>query len=257
MLKRAVRAGVRLAHGWLSETEKPPHVDYGKPPYLYEDANAFCKQIVRDRGLRRPHYAWGAVQAMNLAKVIGIPRISFIEFGVAGGNGLTALEGIAEALIPEFGVEVEIYGFDAVSGMPKTQDYRDLPNLWREGFYPMDPAKLKQKLTRAKLQLGAVEETVPTFLKSGPAPIGFIAFDLCFYSSTIKALRVLEGDPAVLMPRIHCFFRNVLALSLGDFNGERLAMSEFNASHTVRKISKIYGLEYFLGSHVGRWVDQY
>ena len=210
-----------------------------------------------ERGLRRPHYVWGAVQALNLAKVLGIPKVSFIEFGVAGGNGLTALESIAEALGPEFGVDIEIHGFDAVGGMPKAKDYRDLPNLWREGFYPMDPAKLEQKLKVAKLHLGLVEETVPEFLRTRPAPVAFVAFDLCFYSSTVKALRTFEGDTSLLLPRVHCFFRNILGPTLGDFNGERLAISEFNLSHETRKLSKIYGMEYFLRLKTARWVDQY
>ena len=36
------------------------------------------------------------LQAGYLAKALGMPRISAIEFGVAGGNGLMALENAAE-----------------------------------------------------------------------------------------------------------------------------------------------------------------
>jgi len=215
--------------------------------------------MVAERGLRRPHYVWGAVQALNLAKALGIGRVSFIEFGVAGGNGLTALESIAAHVGPEFGVDVDIHGFDAVGGMPKARDHRDLPHLWSEGFYPMDPDKLRRKLKSARLHLGLVEKTVPAFLDSGPAPVAFIAFDLCLYSSTTRALQVLEvQDPTLLLPRVHCFFRNILGPSVGDFNGERLAMAEFNERHDMRKISKIYALNHFLRHPpVGRWVDQY
>ena len=84
----------------------------------------------------------------------------------------------------------------------------------------------------------------------------FIAFDLCFYSSTLKAFQIFDADQSLLLPRVHCFFRNTLGRSFGDFNGERLAMSEFNAARETRKLSKMYGLGYFLGD-VGRWVDQY
>jgi len=257
MLKRSVRAAIRLARDWLAEKDPQPEITCGAPPFLYEDANAFFRKMIQERRLRRPHYVWGAVQALNLAKVLGIERVSFIEFGVAGGNGLTALESIAATLGPAFDVNVDIHGFDAVAGMPKARDHRDLPNLWREGFYPMDPKKLERTLKNAKVHLGLVEETVPEFLRAKPAPIAFIVFDLCLYSSTTKAFQVLKSDPNLLLPRVHCFFRNTLGPTLGDFNGERLAISEFNADNGMRKISKIYGLEYFLRPLPGRWVDQY
>ena len=91
---------------------------------------------------------------------------------MAGSNGLVALENIALRLQAMFGVELEIYGFDAVGGMPKSRDHRDLPNLWREGHYPMDETKLRQRLTKATLLLGAVEETVPQYcLQPCPARV--------------------------------------------------------------------------------------
>ena len=80
----------------------------------------------------------GRCKALTWPKCSDFERVSFIEFGVAGGNGLVALERIAQNLQTIFGIEVDIYGFDAVSGMPKSKDHRDLPNLWREGHYPMN-----------------------------------------------------------------------------------------------------------------------
>ena len=123
-------------------------------------------------GLERPDYAWGALQGLNLAKVLGVPRVSFIEFGVAGGNGLVALENIAQHLQTIFDIEIDIYGFDAVGGLPKSRDHRDLPNLWREGSYSMDTEKLERRLKKAKLMLGLVEETVPKFLAVTTFPRG-------------------------------------------------------------------------------------
>lgn len=256
MLKRALRGLARRGRDWLSE-ERRDEYEYGGPPYSYEDSTVYWRKLVKEHGLRRPHFAWGAVQAVNLAKALGLPRISLVEFGVAGGNGLTALESIAARLEPHFGVGIEVHGFDAVEGMPKTEDNRDLPNLWRAGFYPMDREKLERRLSAARLHLGLVRETVERFVASTPAPIGFIAFDLCFYSSTRDAFRVFDAEQALLLPRVHLFFRNVLGRTFGDFNGERLAMAEFNETRPKRKISKIYGLQYYVGSNVGRWVDQY
>jgi hypothetical protein len=64
----------------------------------YEAANRLFKKIATQKDFRRPHYLWGALHGVNLAKAVGIEKVSLIEFGVAGGNGLTALETIAERL---------------------------------------------------------------------------------------------------------------------------------------------------------------
>jgi hypothetical protein len=244
----------------LEEEEVIENHNYGHPPFCYRDLNSLLRTIALQKGgLERPDYAWGALQSLNLAKVLAIPRVSFIEFGVAGGNGLVALENVAQYLQAIFDIEIDIYGFDAVGGLPKSRDHRDLPNLWQEGSYSMNTEKLERRLKKAKLMLGLVEETVPKFLESQFAPVALIAFDLCFYSSTMKAFRILEADHSILLPRIHCFFRNILGRTFGDHNGERLAISDFNASHEMQKISKIYGLQYYLGSPLGqqRWVEQF
>jgi hypothetical protein len=259
MLKKAARRALRLARNWLAEEEVVEDINYGAPPFCYRELNCLLRRTALEKGgLERPDYAWAGLQGLNLAKVLGLPRVSFIEFGVAGGNGLVALENIARHLQTIFGIEIDVYGFDAVGGLPKSRDHRDLPNLWREGSYSMDPEKLERRLKKAKLILGLVEETMPKFLEAKFSPVAFIAFDLCFYSSTMKAFQIFEADHSVLLPRVHCFFRNILGRTFGDHNGERLAISDFNASHVMQKISKIHGLQYYLGSDIGqqRWVDQ-
>jgi hypothetical protein len=260
MLKRAVRAALRSTRSWLAEEEAVETNNWGAPPFGYGTLNRLLGSIAGPNDeIDRPYYAWGALQGINLAKVLGLERVSFIEFGVAGGNGLVALEHFAQSLQGIFAIEVDICGFDAVSGMPKSKDHRDLPNLWREGHYPMNESKLRQRLEKSKLILGMVEETVPQFIDLKPAPVAFAAFDLCFYSSTMNAFKLLEAPQSVLLPRIHCFFRNTLARTFGDHNGERLAISDFNASHELRKISKIHGLQYYLPSLMARqrWVEQF
>ena len=86
------------------------------------------------------------VQGAGLAQVLRIPRISVIEFGVAGGNGLMALQDIAARVEAIFGVIIDVYGFDTGVGLPKPTDYRDLPNVFVEGFYPMDVEKLRSAI---------------------------------------------------------------------------------------------------------------
>jgi hypothetical protein len=113
----------------------------------------------------------------------------------------------------------------------------------------MDREKLERRLTRAKLILGPVEDTIPRFVQSRPSPIAFVSVDLDLYSSTIQALALFDADQALLLPRVHCYFDDIMGFTFSDYNGERLAITEFNASHTMRKISPIYGLRHFLPEH--------
>jgi hypothetical protein len=186
------------------------------------------------------------VQSAFLASALDVERISALEFGVAGGNGLLALERVATRLEEIFEVGIDVYGFDGGRGLPRPRDYRDLPNLWSHGAYTLDEPKLRARLQRARLVIGLVEETVGRFLDAGPAPVGFVAFDLDYYTSTTEAMRLLEAEHARLMPRIHCYFDDILGYTCGHHNGERLAIAEFNEAHPHRQISRIYGLQYCL-----------
>ncbi|MHC4572980.1 MAG: hypothetical protein ACYS76_02420 [Planctomycetota bacterium] len=206
----------------------------------------------------RPYYTWGGLQGVHLACAIGVNRVSFIEFGVAGGNGLIALERAAQMLEREFKVHVDVYGFDTGQGSPMPTDYRDLPNIFSPGGYPMDEKKLRARLNRAKLILGPIKETLPEFINSKPAPVAFVSNDLDLYTSTKQSFQLFGADTCLLMPRIHCHFDDILGFTFADHNGERLAISEFNASNPLRKISPIHGLKYFVPRSYSTacWVEQ-
>jgi hypothetical protein len=201
----------------------------------------------------RAHYLWGVMQGMNLARALGIRRVSVAEFGVAGGNGLVALEKVVERLEPYFGVQVDIYGFDTGEGLPKPKDYRDLPNIYTPGRYVMDVPMLKKRLKKSQLKLGLVEDTIDDFIRSRPAPIAFFAIDLDFYGASMAALRLLDGPIDSLLPRIWCYFDDIMGPTKSEFTGERLAISDFNSTHEMRKISQIYGLPWALPK---RFFDQ-
>jgi hypothetical protein len=222
--------------GWV---DPPPSAD--DDPFQYP----FWEILSRETS-GYPHYLWGTMCAAGLAAALEYPRISVIEFGVAGGNGLIELERVSEWVQRRSGVDIDVYGFDTGAGLPQPQDYRDLPNLWSEGHFGMDPQRLQARLSRAKLQLGPVSETVPRFLAAVPAPIGFVSFDLDLYSSTVDAFAIFESTPEHLLPRVMCYFDDIIGFSHGDFTGERLAIHEFNDAHQKRKISKLYGLRYVL-----------
>jgi hypothetical protein len=214
---------------------------------------------LRVRSIPRSQYGFGLLQAGRLAARLDIKRISAIEFGVAGGNGLLALEDHAGRVTKETGVEIDIYGFDSGAGLPAPIDYRDMPYAWEQGFYAMDVEKLKSRLRSAKLVLGDVRDTVVTFGETDPAPVGFISFDLDYYSSTMDALRVLDLPFKNLLPRVFCYFDDVAGganLCYNEFAGELLAINEFNDAHPKRKLSRIAGLRHNFGSLPVLWHEQ-
>jgi hypothetical protein len=81
-----------------------------------------------------------------LAKRLGHSKISVIEFGVAGGNGLVNLEMHVSEIEKLLNVEIDIFGFDTGGGLPPPKDYRDLPYYWKPGYFAMDEEKLRKKL---------------------------------------------------------------------------------------------------------------
>jgi hypothetical protein len=215
---------------------------------------------LRWKTIECPHYGHSLLQSALLAKRLGAPKISAIEFGVAGGNGLMVLERHAQRIQHETGVEIAIYGFDTGTGMPPPRDYRDLPYLFQAGYFVMEVDKLQARLQNAQLVLGQVEQTVATFCaRYQPPPIGFIAFDLDYYSSTVAALHILESDHRYLMPRITCYVDDMVGdvdWAYNEFTGEMLAIHEFNAAHEDMKIAPVKGLRFFGGKLPSLWHEQ-
>lgn len=210
--------------------------------------------------LDRPHFGHCLLRSARLAKRLGHARISAIEFGVAGGNGLLSLERHAEHVQRETGVEVAIYGFDTGTGMPAPVDHRDLPYLWQEGYFAMQPDKLRQRLSTAKLVLGPVAETLVGFFRDeAPPPVGFVSFDLDYYSSTVPALRIFEAEHRFMLPRVACYIDDMvgdLEYAYNHYTGELLAIDEFNAAHDDVKIAPVRGLRHFGGRLPRVWHEQ-
>jgi hypothetical protein len=191
----------------------------------------------------RPHYAWGVYAAADLAKRLGLNAISAIELGVAGGRGLLALERIAKAVGAHTGIRIHVTGFDSGQGMPAPADYRDLPHIWNKGFYKMDVSSLRAKLSPdTELILGDIEATIPAWVPKGP--IGFVAFDLDYYSSTKTALRLFENDDTnTRLPRTYCYFDDLMwpeHACHNEYLGELCAIREFNAEHEYKKLCPIH-----------------
>lgn len=182
-------------------------------------------------GVHRPYYAWCMYYAAVEAKALGHKAVTVIEFGVAGGNGLVCLCRNRKEIQKELGIEVVVAGFDSSTGLPKSDDPRDLLYRWPSGAYRMDwPALEKRLAGQAKLVLGDVAKTVHEWNPAPGAPLGAVLFDLDYYSSTMDALPILTKEN--ILPRVWCYFDDICGgplEAMTDRIGEREAIRQFNA----------------------------
>jgi hypothetical protein len=211
----------RIAKQILNCTPEPIRSGLRRIVRRFKRAAMSLEQRVNIGVGERPAYAFCLYYGALTAKRLGYSRISALEFGVAGGNGIIALQKYACEIKRELGIDVEIYGFDSGAGLPKPRDFRDIPYMWQTGFYPIDEAKLRVRLKGSQLVMGDVAETAKTFFDDyNPAPIGAAFFDLDFY----------------------CYFDDTTSDGLGalnDYTGERLAIGEFNESHEHQKFAAL------------------
>jgi len=186
----------------------------------------------------RQHNAYSILACADLARSMGIREITLLEFGVASGAGLMNMCRIADAVTKLTGVRFDIYGFDTGVGMPPPKSYKDHPDLYQQGDFPMDFARLRNTLpANCKLILGELSETVGPFVASmrRESPIGFCVIDVDYYSSTCDALAVFEGAAECYLPRVLLYLDDVQEQSHNSWCGERRAISEFNEVHEMRK----------------------
>jgi hypothetical protein len=229
-----------------------------KIKHIIEKYNIGSFKFRMDLGaLRRNHYAYICFNAALLAKKLGYKKISVLEYGVAEGSGLISLEKYTDEIQKILDIEIEIYGFDTGKGLPKVDNYKDLPYHWKEGFFSMDQNKLKKKLKKAKLIIGNIENTSQNFFKDhNPAPIGAVIQDFDLYSSTKTALNMMIDNKNFFLPRVFSYFDDILGGEVelyNDYTGERLAINEFNLNNEDIKISPAY---YFLPRSNINWHHQ-
>ncbi|HVA28809.1 MAG TPA: hypothetical protein VNF68_11550 [Candidatus Baltobacteraceae bacterium] len=149
---------------------------------------------------------------------------------------------ISARLKAETGLEYRIYGFDSGTGMPPARDYRDHPDLYALGDFPMDHPLLASALpANAKLIIGDVAETVPAFIEtlSEEFPIGFVSVDVDYYWSSKEALRLFSGHkPEVYLPTSVVYFDDIAEDEHNSWAGELLSIEEFNGEHPYRKLER-------------------
>ena len=188
----------------------------------------------------RQQYAFPILYAADAAKKYGYKAVTILEFGVAGGAGLLNMCRIAERTRKATGIEFRIYGFDTGTGMPEPIDYRDIPESFQAGDFPMDQDRLREALPDfAELVIGDIAETVPEFCRSlsEDAPIGFVAVDVDYYSSAKRTLDVLSAPPQLYLPIVPVYLDDIGVDGSNPWTGELLAVKEFNDAHEFRKIA--------------------
>ena len=222
--------------------EEPP---FRLASYFFVKHFAKSIRVVERWGaVSRPHYLAGVLAAADQAVREGVKEISVFEFGVAGGNGLLALQACADAVERETGVKIQVFGFDTGAGLPDPcKDYRDHPDQWRAGDYRMDVQALQKRLMkRNSLVLGNVRDTVPVFAAEGHPPVGFVSCDVDLYSSSRDVLQILSHPRQKKLQRVFLYFDDVDFTFNHRFAGELLAIQEFNQSNDLIKIDRWRGI---------------
>src|SRR4051812_16524072 len=207
---------------------------------IYPYSGAFLTDF---NAIERPHYAYCMLGAARLACCLGIDRISAIEFGVAGGNGLKFMYDFADEVHRATGVTVDCFGFDTGEGMPQPQGNEDLPYWFRAEQYKMDVRALEEMVPKGRLVLGEIGETIAGFAtRERPAPIGAIMNDVDYYSSTMASLELLKQakeQPGCFLPRLFMYFDDIIGTEVemyGPFNGQLAAIRNFNDEQDECKI---------------------
>jgi hypothetical protein len=206
------------------------------------DGPRILRHLVGTDYFERPHYAYGVFLASKIAVHCGIETITLVEMGVAHGRGLYDLCVIAAHFHALLKLNYRIFGFDGGRGMPRPQSHRDHPEIWQEhqfGMLGME-ARIRSITGLTDLIIGDVGETVPRFVRDrlGPAaPLGFVALDLDYYSSTRDALGLFDGPALGYLPVVPTYVDDVNDLvSMHDGAGAAGAIAEFNAGRDLRKL---------------------
>lgn len=209
--------------------------------------------------LAKPAYAYCILRGAELAQRLGVAEVSVLELGVAGGNGLLAMESHAAEVERLTGVRVKVFGLDTGEGLYEPVDFRDMPYYFAPGHYRMDVDKLTAQLEHAELILGDARQTFAEFVSDQRPPIAAIAFDMDYYSSTNGVLEVIGSElhEQSYLPRVYTYFDNVSGYDAQDYNeytGELLAIAEFNEQHPTTKFTAD---RHFLAKQFRpRWIEQ-
>lgn len=220
---------------------------------------SFESKVYMDLVLRQ-HNAFCLLQAARFAKDNGYGGFTAIEFGVANGAGLFNMAGIAARVTRATGIQIDLAGFDTGAGMPEAVDYRDHPQLYGPGDFPMQDFKGLAAILppNAHLEIGQISQTVPAFLgKLRPdRPLGYVVIDVDYYSSSASSLEIFSGTANQYLPEVLVYLDDITFAQHNPWQGEYLAVNEFNAAHAMRKICPYNLLRAHRLFKRAIWIDQ-
>jgi len=233
-------------------------------PLIYNIVSLFVllfgstRQKINYDCILRNGYAYGILAAADHAKKYGIKRLTLIEFGVAAGAGLMNICWIAERVSKQTGVEFDVIGFDSGEGMPPPRDYRDHPEHYLTGDYPVtDKAGLLAALpANAKIYYGPIECTLKQAEAEIASTIGFISIDVDYFYSTEQSLEILTWKAERYLPAVPMYFDDVAYIDHNRFCGELLAIEDFNQMHQTRKIAPMNFLPKYRVFKNALWLGQ-
>ncbi|HLT52688.1 MAG TPA: hypothetical protein VKZ97_02295 [Flavobacteriaceae bacterium] len=220
---------------------------------------SFKKKVAYDLVIR-PQYAHGILSAAEYAKEQGFKTITVIEFGVANGGGLMNMIAIAEKVTKSTGIKVNIYGFDTGKGMPAPTDFRDHPEYYNTGDFPMNKALLEANIKgKATILYGNIKDSLIKFIETldTESPIGFVSVDVDYYSSTKEVLDLFKANPEYFLPLTNVYFDDIFMPHHNEKCGELLAIKEFNHEMPLRQLEHHY---FFVNQRIfknANWIKQF
>lgn len=207
----------------------------------------------------RHHNAFCILNCAQNALERGLKSVTLIEFGVASGAGLMNMAHLSSKIEKITGIKFNLVGFDLGLGMPPPKDFRDHPDLYGAGDFPMDYNSLRSKIPpETKIILGPIEETVQEFIQNLPdkTPIGYVVIDVDYYCSTVAALKVFKDkNPEKYLPLVQIYFDDIDGDRHNSYCGELLAIKNFNEDCDYRKIERY---QFFKTKRVfqrAKWID--
>ena len=204
------------------------------PIDIFSRWQAFFWDFFAGRHLNRFSYASVMMNAAKLARRKGYDKISVIEFGVGGGGGMMLAELYAREITRITGIAIKLIGFEWGKGLPKI-GYKD-GSAWSQGDYASDISIVQNMLPDVEFVIGDIKETCKTYLeKYKPAPIGGMLVDVDVYSTTVAILDLLAGEDDYFLPTVYMYFDDMDKGT--EFDGESLAIKEFNTKYDHLKIS--------------------
>ncbi|MEM9498568.1 MAG: hypothetical protein AAGA28_11660 [Pseudomonadota bacterium] len=223
-------AELGLSEERLISAEEPARVFSALRDTASRDDSEMVKLLIREDYFERAYYAYPLMTAAAQAKALGLRGFRAIELGVWTGIGLLNLGSLASVIGDVHDLEIEVVGFDTGAGMPDPIGWPDHPELWQTGQLLMpDFNELRTRLPdNTKLVIGNVADTIVDFSKSlsKELPLGFVALDVDYFSSSEAALKVFDlEDQTHYLPATPVYVDDsYIGVTQHEFSGEALAI---------------------------------